>query len=385
MQTYITRKIENQIEELRDIFPVVAIIGSRQSGKSTLVKHIGSELDNFIYLDLESPRDLNKLYDPELFFEQNKDAIICIDEIQRKPELFPALRSITDRYRKNGRILILGSASRELIEQSSETLAGRIAYTELSGFSVNELHQQNNYDLIQHWLRGGFPLSYLQKTEKASIIWRQNFIRTIIERDLSLLGSSPQKIDIWRLLSMCAHNQGQVVNYSKLGESLSVSYQTVKHYLYLLEQLFVLRSIEPFEANVKKRLIKSPKIYIRDSGILHALLGLDNFNQLLGHPVYGASWEGFAMENIINHFPDWQPYFYRTSSGIEADLILTKNERIILLEFKVSTAPKLTRSFHIAKDDIKPEHSWIICPINEQYAHSEEVTISGINEFITRF
>lgn len=378
MQTYISRNIEKELNELREIFPVVAIVGTRQVGKSTLAKYIGEKEKKFIYIDLESPRDTNKLNDPELFFDQNKESVICIDEIQRMPKLFPVLRSIIDKQKENGKLILLGSASPDLIKHSSETLAGRIAYCELSGFTFPEIREIENFDLFKLWLRGGFPLSYMQKNDKASILWRRNFVRTLIERDFPNLGIFPKSLDIRRLLTMLAHTQGQTLNFSKLGDSLGVSYHTVQKYISILEHLYIVRSLLPFEANVKKRLTKAPKVYIRDSGILHSLLDIENFNDLMGHPVYGSSWEGFALENILSNISDMQVFFYRTATGVEADLIMQKGKSKILVEFKASTAPKLTRSFHTAVEDINPEHSYIVCPIDEKYQLNKNVTVCGI-------
>lgn len=339
---------------------------------------------SFVYLDLEKYSDLNKLDDPELFFRNNQDKNFCLDEIQRKPDLFRSLRSVIDEDRKNGRFLILGSASRDLIQQSSETLAGRIGYIELTPFHVHELVQDSSFDLTKHWLRGGFPDSYLQHSDNASTVWRESFIRTFIERDLPQLGINIPSLTIRRLLTMCAHNQGQILNSSKLGESLGTSYHTIQNYLAVLEQLFIIRRLEPYFPNIKKRIIKSPKVYIRDTGILHKLLNIEIMNDLLGHPVLGSSWEAYCIENIVALYGDWQAYFYRTSSGNEIDLILEKGNKRLAVECKASTAPDPTKGVYLALDDLGIEKLWVIAPTDDSYAMNERITISSLSKFLHR-
>jgi predicted AAA+ superfamily ATPase len=335
----------------------------------------------FVYLDLEKYSDLNKLDDPELFFKNNREKNFCLDEIQRKPDLFKTLRSIIDEDRKNGRFLILGSASRELMQQSSETLAGRIGYIELTPFHYGELEKESDFNITRHWLRGGFPDSYLQSSDESSFIWRENFIRTFIERDLPQLGITIPALTIRRLLTMCAHNQGQVLNSSKLGDSLETSYHTIKNYLALLEQLFIIRILRPYYPNIKKRIIKSPKVYVRDSGILQSLLNIGHINDLLGHPVFGASWEGYCIENIIARFNDWEAYFYRTSSGNEIDLILEKGDKKVAIECKASTAPRVTKGIYLALDDLGIGKVWIIAPVDDTYELNERCTVSSLGRF----
>ncbi|MFC2116070.1 ATP-binding protein [Bacteroidota bacterium] len=378
----IKRDLYSKVLEYQQIFPVVAILGPRQCGKSTLAKMLISGDSSFVYLDLERYSDLNKINDPELFFRNNQDKNICIDEVQLKPNLFNSLRSVIDEDRKNGKFLILGSASRELIQQSSETLAGRIGYIELTPFNTKELENNLNFDLYRHWLRGGFPDSYLQHSNNASVIWRENFIRTFVERDVPQLGINIPSLTTRRLLSMCAHNQGQLLNSSKLGESLGTSYHTVKNYLDLLEQLFIVRSLKPYLTNINKRIIKSPKVFIRDSGILHSLMNIEKMNDLLGHPVFGSSWEGYCIENIVTQFYDWQSYFYRTSSGNEIDLILEKGSKKLAIEFKASTAPKLTKGIYQALDDLGIEKIWVIAPTDDSYALNERIYISTLSNFL---
>jgi predicted AAA+ superfamily ATPase len=382
MQTLIDRYIHQKILRYREIFPAVAILGPRQCGKSTLAKKIVGGDKTFVYLDLEKTSDLNKLNDPELFFRLNRDQNVCIDEVQLKPDLFATLRSVIDEDRRNGRFLILGSASRDLIRQSAESLAGRIGYIELTPFLLNELYQIHPFDLNVHWLRGGYPDSYLQKSDNASLIWRDNFIRTFIERDIPQFGTFIPPAVIRRLLSMCAYNQGQLLNRSMLGESLGVSYHTVQNYLDLLEQTFILRSLKPYLSNVKKRIIKSPKIYIRDSGILHSMLNIQNMNGLLGHPGFGPSWEGYCIENIVSALNEWQAHFYRTSSGNEIDLILEKGKQKMALEFKASTAPKPSKGLYLSMDELGIEVVWIIAQTEDSYFLNDRIRVSTLENFI---
>jgi predicted AAA+ superfamily ATPase len=382
MQTLIKRNSEFTIlEDLRS-FPVVAILGSRQCGKSTLAKMLKEKIENFIYLDLESPSDLRKLDDPELFFDVNKNKTVCLDEIQFRQDLFPVLRSIVDRNRRNGQILILGSASRDLIRQSSESLAGRISFIELTPFVISEIRDLPQYNIIQYWFRGGYPDSFLSIDDNLSNRWRENFIRTFVERDIPQLGINIPALKLRRFLTMCAHNQGQLLNSSKLGDALGVSYHTIRNYIDLLEQTFIIRTLQPYEVNVKKRIIKSPKVYIRDSGLLHSLLEIFDFNELLGHPVFGASWEGFALENILAELAAWKSFFYRTSSGNEIDLILIRGRKKIAVEFKSSKAPTVTKGLWNALEDMNIQKAWIIAPVDESYLMKEGVTVSGLDYFI---
>jgi len=340
------------------------------------------KIENFIYLDLESPSDLRKLDDPELFFDVNKNKTVCLDEIQFRQDLFPVLRSIVDRNRRNGQILILGSASRDLIRQSSESLAGRISFIELTPFVISEIRDLPQYNITQYWFRGGYPDSFLSIDDNLSNRWRENFIRTFVERDIPQLGINIPALKLRRFLTMCAHNQGQLLNSSKLGDALGVSYHTIRNYIDLLEQTFIIRTLQPYEVNVKKRIIKSPKVYIRDSGLLHSLLEIFDFNELLGHPVFGASWEGFALENILAELAGWKSFFYRTSSGNEIDLILIRGRKKIAVEFKSSKAPTVTKGLWNALEDMNIQKAWIIAPVDESYLMKEGVTVSGLDYFI---
>ena len=336
-----------------------------------------------IYLDLERDSDLRKLSDPELFFGAQGEALICLDEIQQRPELFTVLRSILDETGRPGQILLLGSASPELIRQNSETLAGRIAYLELTPFMLTELPKAAT-SLRTHWLRGGFPRSLLAQDDGPSLEWRLQFIRTFVERDLPQLGISTPAATTRRFWQMCAHLHGQVLNRSKLGGSLGVSHTTVSKYLDALTQTFVVRRLDAFASNLGKRLVKSPKIYIRDSGILHALLHIDSYNMLLGHPTFGHSWEGYVIENVLAKAgAHWQASHYRASSGAELDLILERGTRRIAIECKASAAPGVTRGFWTACKDLNVEHAWVVAPIEgESYPIAKNVTVIGLSELL---
>ncbi len=379
---YIKRQLHGKALEYLAAFPAVAILGPRQAGKSTLARKIVEEVGNSVYLDLEKPSDLRKLSEPELFFKIQKDKLVCLDEIQRAADLFKVLRSIIDETARNGQFLILGSASRDLIRQSSESLAGRIAYLELVPFNFSDIKEtaRNSLDLL--WMRGGFPRSILANDDRLSFVWRENFIRTFLERDIPQLGFQTPAESISRLWQMCAHSHGQLLNASRLGESMGVSHTTIRAYLDLLKQTFMIRLLTPFETNLKKRLIKSPKIYIRDSGILHALLEIESLDQLIGHPVYGASWEGFALENILSHLPDWTASFYRTSAGTELDLVLSKGQKNIGVEFKASSSPQLSKGFWNAVADLKLDEIWVIAPLDDTYPIENNVQVSGLSGFI---
>lgn len=382
MHHFVQRKIEDTVKKYLKIFPVVAVLGPRQCGKSTLVKSLATHWGDSVYLDLQNDKDLGKLDQPTYFFESNQDKIICLDEIQLVPQLFSVLRSVVDKNRQNGKYILLGSASRDLIQQTSESLAGRIGMVYLSPFTMNELNNLEDFSLNKFWLRGGFPDSYLAQNDDFSKIWRDNFVKTFVERDIPQLGFQIPALQLKRFLMMCAHNQGQVVNYSKLGESLGLTHPTIKRYVDLLEQTFILRTVQPFEVNVKKRLVKSPKVFVRDSGLLHQLLAISDYNSLLGHPVFGSSWEGVVVENVIVNYPDWDYYFYRTATGDELDLILTKGNQRIAIECKASTAPKLTKGFYRALDVIKPQQTFVIIPTQVSYSLTSNITVCGLSEFL---
>jgi len=383
MQNYIPRSITARVEKKLRAMPAVAILGPRQCGKTTLAGALLSGRGESLHLDLERAADRNKLQDPEAFFELNADRLVCLDEIQRLPEIFAEMRSFIDRQGTNGQFLILGSASPDLIRQSSETLAGRIAYLELTPFLLSEIDGRTAPDrLRQLWLRGGFPRSLLAKDEAESFDWRQDFIRTFLERDIPSLGVNIPARRLERFWQMCAHVHGQLLNRSKLGDSLGVSHHTIDSYLALLEQTYLLRVLQPHHPNVKKRMVKSPKIFIRDTGLLHALLAIQSQNDLLGHPVYGASWEGFVIENVIAAHRQWRPFFYRSASGAEIDLVLEKGRKRIAVEAKASSSPEVKRSFLNALADARIDKAWIVAPVKEAYPAKNGVTIAPLDVVI---
>ena len=337
----------------------VVLLGPRQVGKTTLAQNIAENFSS-VYLDFENAADKQKLDDPSFYFDQHKNKLIIIDEVQRAPELFQQLRSQIDQNRRDGhkyaQFLLLGSASNDLLKQSSESLAGRVSYQELHPFNLLEVGVGNLETL---WRRGGFPESYL--SNKESVSWRSDFIRTYLERDIPALGPRIPAETLRRFWTMLAHHQGQLFNASRIGGSLNVSGPTANRYLDLMVDLMLVRRLSPWFANVGKRLVKSPKTYVRDSGILHSLLNIQTMDDLLGHPVNGSSWEGFVIENLLSVTPpDVDAYFYRTSAGAEIDLILARGSTLWAIEIKRSTAPKLSKGFHLACDDIQPTHKRVV-------------------------
>jgi uncharacterized protein len=378
MHRYLPRLLESRIAQALAKYPVVALLGPRQCGKSTLAKKILSGKSRVTYLDLERPSDMAKLQDPEAYFELHKGNLVCLDEVQRSPDIFPVLRSIVDERRKPGQFLVLGSASRDLLRQSSETLAGRIAYLELTPFTAMEVSPG---DAPQHklWLRGGFPKSIQAGSDVDSFEWRQNFIRTFMERDIPALAPGFSPAAISRLLSMCAHWHGQTVNYSKLAASLGVTDHTIRSWLDLLANTFVLRLLPPFAANLGKRLVKAPKIYLRDSGVLHALLSLESAEDLHGHPVYGASWEGFALENILARLrPGTNASFYRDSNGSEIDLVLERGTKRAAVEFKAGLSPEVTRPFLNALAALGSPKCFVVSRAKDAFPLAKGITAMGL-------
>ena len=378
---YIPRSLETEILDCLRDFPAVAVLGPRQCGKSTLAKALIRKIGKALYLDLENPSDLARLRDPELFLSVHADELVCLDEIQRLPEIFAPLRGIIDTRNRNGQFLILGSASRELLRQSSESLAGRIAYLELTPFLASEvIGKSPDCSYRRLWLRGGFPKSLLARDDRSSLRWRENFIRTFLERDIPQLGIRIPAPTLRRAWQMCAHNQGQLLNSSRLGSALGVSHTTLRSYLDRLSETYMLRLLPPFAANVKKRLVKAPKIYLRDTGILHALMAVDTYDDLLAHPVLGASWETLVIENLVASHPGWEPFFYRTAAGAEIDLVLVRGRRRIAVECKVSTSPTLSRGFWNALEDLESDEAWIVAPVEEGYPVAENVRVKGFSE-----
>ncbi|WP_158797316.1 ATP-binding protein [Pedobacter sp. L105] len=385
----IVRKVKIDILELLEEFPAVAVLGPRQVGKTTLAQEVAASMDTeSIYLDLESPADQAKLKEPEAYFELHKGKLIILDEIQRIPEIFAVLRGVIDRRRregfKTGQFLILGSASLDLLKQSSETLAGRIAYKDLSGFTAAEINHGNLNEQDKLWLRGGFPDSFLAKSDESSLRWRMNFITTYLERDVPQLGPRIPATTLRRLWTMLAHQQGRQVNIAQLGANLDVTVTTAKRYLELLEDLLLIRTLRPWSGNIGKRLVKSPKIYVRDSGIVHALLNLKTQDDILAHPIVGASWEGFAIENLLSCLPmGVTPWFYRTSAGAEIDLVLEFSPKhVYAIEIKRSMVPVVSKGFYLGSEDIKAEKRFIVYPGKESYPASNGVTVLSLTDMM---
>ncbi len=376
MQTYRTRLKEEIIIKHLDAFPAVVLLGARQVGKSTLAKKIIEHMDNTVYLDLEDPRDFAKLQDPLAYLEANNKSLICIDEVQRYPEIFQVFRSYLDKNNRPGQLLLLGSASRDLIKQSSETLAGRVSYIEISPFVASEVA-----NLQKLWLQGGYPDSFSFDSE-LSFDWRINYIRTFLERDIPQLGINIPSETLKRFWTMLAHVNGSVLNQSNLASSMGVSVPTIKNYLDILEGTFVIRRLKPFFTNTKKRLIKSPKIYIRDSGLIHCLLGIESYNDLLGHPCLGNSYETFIIASILEKFPRHEASFYRSSSGAEIDLVLEKGEKRIAIEIKSSSAPKVTQGFYEALKVIKPSKAFVIAPVDGSFPMKEDIWVHNLKTLL---
>jgi uncharacterized protein len=358
------REIQTRIES----FPVTAILGPRQIGKTTIAREFGADY----YFDLENPRDQVRLDQPQLALEDLK-GLIVIDEIQRLPDLFPLIRYLVDNIPEQ-KYLILGSASRDLIRQSSESLAGRIAYFHLAGFRLKDTDPDSYMRL---WCRGGFPDSFLSMSDDQSLLWRENFISTFLERDIPQLGITIPARTLRRFWSMLAHYHSQVLNHSELGRSFGVSDVTVRKYVDILEGTFMVRILQPWYANIGKRLVKRPKIYLRDSGVFHALMNIENPAQLLSHPKLGASWEGFALECISRSLgkPDNQLYFWRTHTGSELDLFWQHRGRNWGIEVKYADAPRTTKSMRIAMEDLSLHHLWIIYPGTDRYRLTDSITV----------
>ncbi len=371
-----TGYLEEIKKQLR-VHSVCAILGPRQVGKTTLARMYVEEFfeKNSYFFDLENPLDLARLENPLLALENISQQLIVIDEIQRRPELFPILRVLVDRKEIKQKFLILGSASRELIAQSSETLAGRIGYIELSPFSLFEVK-----DSKKLWSRGGFPRSYLAENEDDSYIWRQSYITTFLERDIPSLGFNIPAQQLRRFWLMLAHYHGQIFNAAELARSLAISHHMVRKYLDILAGTFMIRIVPPWFENLHKRQVKSPKMYFRDSGILNALLGITNEEQLLTFPKLGSFWEGFALEEVIRTFNATQGeyYFWSTQAEAELDLFILKDGKRLGFEFKYTDSPKITKSMHIALEDIKLDHLALMYPGKEIFPLSEKISAYGL-------
>lgn len=376
----IDRKILSIVEDKLTYFSAVELLGPRQIGKTTLAKEIAAKRPS-LYLDLEDYRDMAKLEDPIPFLESQMDKLIILDEIQRAPELFNSLRSLIDHNRRLGRkygqFLILGSASIDLLRQSSESLAGRIAYVEIGSITCLEIPRR---DLNRLWINGGFPDSFLAPSSNASMEWRQALIKTYLERDIPQFGPRIPAETLRRLWTMLAHSQGMLLNCARLASSLNISGQTVGRYIDLLSDLFLVRRLIPWHENMGKRLVRSPKVYLRDSGILHTLLRIQTTEDLLSHPIVGPSWEGFVIDNLLSFLPSGaESYFYRTARGAEIDLVLRlPDSRIMAIEIKRSSAPKIERGFYEACKDINPTHSYVVYDGVDQFPLKEGIQAIGL-------
>ena len=378
----IERQLRSLIERRLLQFPAVALLGPRQVGKTTLAKAIAAQHSQAMVLDLERESDRAALQQPELFFSAHRDRLLVLDEVQLTPQLFAALRPEIDADRRAGRFLLLGSASGDLLRQSGESLAGRVSYLELTPLLAAEVPVADLAGLQSLWLRGGFPLSYLAPDEDASYAWRQDFIRTFLQRDLPGMGVRVPAETLRRFWQMLGHLQGQLFNASQLGMSLGgASHTTATRYLDVLVDTMMVRRLQPHLANVGKRLVKSPKVYLRDSGVLHALLGLATVQDLQGHPIAGASWEGFVVEQVAAALPpDAQLGFYRTAAGAELDLVIERGTRKLGVGIKFSSAPKPTKGFWQALQDLQIDRAYVIAPVLRRYPLAEGVEVVPLTE-----
>ena len=377
-----TRRVLQFLEES----PAVALLGPRQVGKTTLARAIAAESLDCLYLDLENPRDVARLADPGRYLELHADRLVILDEIQRMPDLFRLLRGQIDERRRSGRrsrhFLLLGSASDTLLQQSSESLAGRIIYHELPGLDALEVG--SDHDTL--WVRGGFPDSFTARSDAASARWRLNFVRTYLERDIPQFGVRVPAETLRRFWTMLGHRQGGLLNASELARSLDVSVPTVTRYVDLLSDLMLVRRLPPWFANVGKRLVKTPKVYIRDSGVLHSLLGLGTLDDVLSHPVIGASWEGFVIENLIAAAPfGTDAWFYRTRAGAEIDLLLDlPDRRLWAVEVKRSATPRAGKGFELAASDLGVDERFVVHPGREPFPLSRTTTAVPLADLMAR-
>ncbi len=378
---YINRFIEPKVIKSIANYPVTAILGPRQSGKSTLVKHILESIPNAISLDLERPSDLEKLKDAEWFLSAQKGKLIFLDEIQRKKEIFPLIRSLVDEWGGNSHFIITGSATRELLKQSSESLAGRISYYTLMPFIWDEI---KTYSSLHDFLvKGGFPKSILQKDEILSLEWRYNFITTFLEKDLAFW-SGFSTSTMRRLWQMLAHFNGQTLNYSSLGNSLGISHTTIRNYINLLESTYMIKMLPPFMGNTAKRLVKAPKIYLTDTGIINALLYQDNFEKIAGHPVFGSLWESIVLTHLISHFPKSLLSYYRTSNGAEIDFIMEIKGFTFSIECKNSLSPSITKGNRIAFNDLSSDMNFIVSPISQEWSIKPNINVASLESLVEK-
>jgi uncharacterized protein len=375
------------IQNKLNLAPAVVILGPRQVGKTTLALQLAkSGVKSYIYLDLESNRDVSKLGDdPETFFEYHQDKLIILDEIQAQPQLFALLRSVIDKKRDNGRFLLLGSATPDLVKGVSESLAGRVSYLDLNPLKLHEVISR--FSMEHHWFRGGFPLALLAENDNAYIDWMQSFIRTYIQSDLSVLfGHNLNPSISEKLLIMLANSHGQLLNSQDFARSIGVTAPVINRYIDFLAGAFLIYRLQPWFTNLPKRLVKSPKIYIQDSGFLHGLLYVESFNKLTLNPSIGASWEGYAIQQINYHkTTNAKSYFYRTHTGAEIDLVLVKsNQPFASIEIKYSNAPKPTKGFFVGIDDLKTNKNFIITPSSDTYPYKNAVVCS-LQSFIKQY
>ena len=378
----IKRRIHDKLVESIDHSPAVGLLGPRQVGKTTLALEMGATRPS-LYLDLESPTDRAKLADAGRYLAEHEDKLVILDEVHRAPEIFQILRGLIDQGRRRGKVggrfLLLGSASVELLKQSGESLAGRISYLELTPFDATEV---DGARMDRLWIRGGFPASFLAANDRISLDWREDFIRTYLERDVPQFGSRIPAETLRRFWTMLAHHQAGMHNAATLAQGLGVDGKTVARYLDLLVDLLLVRRLSPWHRNVGKRLVKSPKVFVRDSGLVHALLGLGNKEQLLGHPVVGPSWESFVLETLLVLAPrGTEANFYRTAAGAEIDLVLTlPGGKLWAVEIKRSSAPKLERGFHLACADLKPARRFVVYPGADRFPLDAETEVLGLAE-----
>jgi predicted AAA+ superfamily ATPase len=362
------------ITKILELFPVAALLGPRQCGKTTLARII-AEKNPSTFFDLENPVDVARLSAPMSVLENIKGLVI-IDEIQRKPELFELLRVLADRADNPAKFLILGSASPDMVKGASESLAGRIGFTDLSGFNLWEAGIENRDSL---WVRGGFPNSFLAPDDNGSMVWRENFIRTFLERDIPQLGISIPSETLRRFWTMIAHYHGRVWNAAQFARSMGTSEITARRYLDILAGAYMVRVLPPWFENLRKRQVKAPKIYIRDSGIFHALLQLENLSDIQGHPMLGSSWESFALEHVVGAFNNRDIYFWATHAGAELDLFVMSKGKRYGFEFKYADAPGTTRSMRTAINDLSLEHLWVVYPGKEEYALDETISVIPVS------
>lgn len=381
----IIRSLYKQLSDAVAQSPAVALLGPRQVGKTTLALEVGRQ-HNALYLDLESEQDRAKLSQPELYLSGHQDKLVILDEVHRAPGLFPVLRGLIDQSRRTGRLtgqyMLLGSASLDLLKQSGETLAGRITYLELAPFNVLEIQHLPADDL---WVRGGFPESFLATDAARSLRWRQDFIRTYLERDIPQFGPRIAAETLRRFWGMLAHHQGGLLNTAQFARNLGVDVKTAGGYLDLLVDLLLVRRLLPWHANLGKRLVKSPKVFVRDSGLVHALLNILDKEALLAHPVVGQSWECFVIENLLDCAASKaQGYFYRSSGGAEIDLLLSwPNGNLWAIEIKRSLSPKLEKGFHAACADLAPTRKFVVYPGTERYRIAQDIEVISLPELAT--